>query len=128
MNVVEAWDTPEVVSYLLRKLSIRADLLGYDYLCTAIEMVVNDISCLHNMTKVLYPEIAKVHNTTPQRVERAIRHSIVAMLKDGRAAYTAYEVTGLPHDGVTNSMFIGSLAHLIVREPHNPIFEVRNYK
>lgn len=128
MNITESLETSEVVSYLLRKLGIRADLLGYDYLCTAIEMVVTDISCLHNMTKVLYPEVAKVHSTTPQRVERAIRHSIVAMLRNGRAAYTAYEVTGLPHDGVTNSMFIGALAHLIAREPHNPIFEVRNYR
>lgn len=128
MNILEAWETPEVVSYILRKIGIRADLLGFDYLCTAIEMTVADINCLHNMTKVLYPEVAKVHNTKATRVERAMRHCIECMLNECRAAFAVYELTALPADNVTNSMFIGTLTRLITREPHNPIFEVRDYR
>ena len=31
---------------------------------------------LNSITKQLYPTIAKMHKTTPSRVERAIRHAI----------------------------------------------------
>ena len=126
MNILDAWETTEVVSYVLRKLGIRADLLGYDYLCSAIELSIADVSYLHNITKALYPEVAKIHNTTPTRVERAIRHSIEALLNSGRAAFTAYEMIDMPADKVTNSQFIGTLVRLITREPHHPIFNVRD--
>ena len=39
-------------------------------------MVVNDIDIINQITKQLYPEIAKRYKTTPSRVERAIRHAI----------------------------------------------------
>ena len=31
---------------------------------------------INAVTKVLYPEVARRYNTTPSRVERAIRHAI----------------------------------------------------
>lgn len=39
-------------------------------------MVVNDIDIINQITKQLYPDIAKKFKTTPSRVERAIRHAI----------------------------------------------------
>lgn len=39
-------------------------------------MVVNDIDVINQITKSLYPKIAYKFNTTPSRVERAIRHAI----------------------------------------------------
>ena len=36
-------------------------------------MVYSDIELLGSVTKILYPEIAKKFQTTPSRVERAIR-------------------------------------------------------
>ena len=39
-------------------------------------VVVNDIDVINQITKQLYPSIASKFNTTPSRVERAIRHAI----------------------------------------------------
>lgn len=39
-------------------------------------MAVEDMNMLNSITKILYPTIAKNHQTTPSRVERAIRHAI----------------------------------------------------
>jgi len=39
-------------------------------------MVVKDLDVINSITKQLYPTIAKEYNTTPSRVERAIRHAI----------------------------------------------------
>ena len=39
-------------------------------------MSINDMDILNSITKQLYPSIAKQYNTTPSRVERAIRHAI----------------------------------------------------
>ena len=36
---------------------------------------------LTSVTKILYPTIAKKHDTTPSRVERAIRHAIEVALR-----------------------------------------------
>ena len=39
-------------------------------------MGVNNMDVINQVTKILYPEIAYKYNTTPSRVERAIRHAI----------------------------------------------------
>jgi len=39
-------------------------------------MILNDQQLLTAITKDLYPKIAEKYNTTPSRVERAIRHAI----------------------------------------------------
>ena len=42
----------------------------------SILMVVEDVSVLGAVTKELYPDIAKKHNTASSMVERGIRHAI----------------------------------------------------
>ncbi len=61
---------------LLHELCVPAHIKGYRYLADAILLVYNDPSLLGNITKKLYPNIAKRYNTTASRVERAIRHAI----------------------------------------------------
>ena len=39
---------------------------------------------LNSITKILYPTIAKRHQTTPSRVERAIRHAIEVAWSRGK--------------------------------------------
>ena len=46
-------------------------------------MVVNNVD-LFGITKELYPGIAERFNTTPSRVERAIRHAIEVAWSRGR--------------------------------------------
>ena len=65
----------EIVN-MLHKLGIPANIKGYRYLQDAIKMVVNNVKLLDTITKELYPSVAEKNNTTPTRVERAIRHAI----------------------------------------------------
>ena len=73
-----------LISRRLIEIGVPASLKGYRYIITAIEEVVMDEAVLEGVTKVLYPEVAKKHNSTPQRVEKAIRHAIeVAWSRNG---------------------------------------------
>ncbi|MDE6593141.1 MAG: sporulation initiation factor Spo0A C-terminal domain-containing protein [Oscillospiraceae bacterium] len=64
------------ITKIIRKIGIPANIKGYRYIRTAIMLVINDPSLLESVTKELYPEIARLHDATPARVERAIRHAI----------------------------------------------------
>ena len=65
-----------LVTNIIHEVGIPAHIKGYQYLREAIMMVVNDIDVINQITKQLYPDIAKAYHTTPSRVERAIRHAI----------------------------------------------------
>lgn len=72
-------------------------------------MSVKDMEMLNSITKLLYPSIAKKYQTTPSRVERAIRHAIEVAWSRGRMetldalfGYTINTGKGKP----TNSEFI----------------------
>lgn len=100
------------VTNLIGQLGIMPNLLGYHYIRKAVMMAVEDSSVLQGMTKVLYPTIAHEFNTTPSRVERAIRHSIERAWdrRKGRLLadmfYGLVDETNKPH----NSLFISMLA------------------
>ena len=79
----------------------------------AIIMVVNNIDVINQITKQLYPDIAKKYETTPSRVERAIRHAIEVAWGRGQTetvesifGYTVSAAKGKP----TNSEFIAMIA------------------
>ena len=57
-------------------MAYRLELKGYKYILAAIEQVLEDETSLEGVTKILYPDVAKKYNSTPQRVEKAIRHAI----------------------------------------------------
>ncbi len=103
----------EEVTEILHQIGIPAHIKGYLYLREAIMMVVEDIDLLGSVTKVLYPGIAQRFNTTPSRVERAIRHAIeVAWSRNNIEiikkffGYTIRTEKGKP----TNSEFIAMMA------------------
>lgn len=64
------------ITELLHEIGIPAHIKGYMYLRTAILETYLNVDFLGQITKVLYPEIAKRYQTTASRVERAIRHAI----------------------------------------------------
>ena len=72
------------VTNVIHEIGVPAHIKGYQYLRDAIMMSVNDTDVLNSITKVLYPTIAKQHNTTPSRVERAIRHAIEVAWSRGK--------------------------------------------
>lgn len=59
------------VTDMIHEIGIPAHIKGYHYLRDAIMMAVEDMDVLNAVTKVLYPTVAKLYQTTASRVERA---------------------------------------------------------
>ena len=69
--------SPEVtVTKMIHQLGVPAHIKGYHYLRSAILHCIEDSEMLECVTKLLYPTVASEFQTTPSRVERAIRHAI----------------------------------------------------
>lgn len=101
------------VTEILHQIGVPAHIKGYQYLREAIILTINDMDIINAVTKVLYPEVAKKFNTTPSRVERAIRHAIEVAWDRGDIevlqkffGYTVSNIKGKP----TNSEFIAMIA------------------
>ncbi|MEG2732447.1 MAG: sporulation initiation factor Spo0A C-terminal domain-containing protein, partial [Clostridium sp.] len=104
------------VTQILHEIGIPAHIKGYQYLRDAISTAVEDQEMMASVTKILYPSIAKRHQTTPSRVERAIRHAIEVAWSRGKMdtinelfGYTVSTGKGKP----TNSEFIALIADKI---------------
>ena len=104
------------VTNMIHEIGIPAHIKGYHYLRDAIIMAVEDMDVLNAITKILYPSIAKKHQTTASRVERAIRHAIEVAWSRGKLdtlddlfGYTVSNGKGKP----TNSEFIALIADTI---------------
>ena len=70
-------NTEVKISKVLKQLGILPNILGYEYLKEAIDMMLKDDSVIRKgVTKVMYPAIARKFTTESSRVERAIRHAI----------------------------------------------------
>lgn len=69
-------DLTVFISNILLQIGIPVNIKGYAYLREAITIKVHDPRSEMPVTKILYPEVAKKFQTTPVRVERAIRHAI----------------------------------------------------
>ena len=52
-----------LVTNIIHEVGVPAHIKGYQYLREAIMMVVNDIDVINQITKQLYPDIAKKYNT-----------------------------------------------------------------
>jgi two-component system response regulator (stage 0 sporulation protein A) len=101
------------ITNIIHEIGVPAHIKGYQYLREAIIMVVNNMELLSGITKELYPGIAEKYNTTPSRVERAIRHAIEVAWSRGRIetinklfGYTVHDEKGKP----TNGEFIAMVA------------------
>lgn len=115
-NVYGARDLEKDVTDIIHEIGVPAHIKGYQYLREAIMMSVEDNEMLNSITKVLYPSIAKKYQTTPSRVERAIRHAIEVAWSRGKMetldamfGYTINTGKGKP----TNSEFIALIADKI---------------
>ena len=109
-------DLEKDVTDMIHEIGVPAHIKGYQYLREAIMMSVEDIEMLNSITKILYPSIAKKYQTTPSRVERAIRHAIEVAWSRGKMetldslfGYTINLGKGKP----TNSEFIALIADKI---------------
>lgn len=101
------------ITNIIHEIGVPVHIKGYLYLREAIKMVIDNVELLGAVTKELYPSIAKKFNTTPSRVERAIRHAIEVAWSRGKVdtinqlfGYTVHNTKGKP----TNSEFIAMIA------------------
>lgn len=109
-------DLEKDITEIIHEIGVPAHIKGYQYLREAIKMSVEDTEMLGSVTKILYPTIAKHFQTTPSRVERAIRHAIEVAWSRGNIetleslfGYTINSNKGKP----TNSEFIALIADRI---------------
>lgn len=58
----------------LLAMGVPAGIKGFNYIADAIE-IFDERGTNISITKELYPAIAEKNNTTPSKVERAIRHA-----------------------------------------------------
>ena len=114
------------VTSIIHEIGVPAHIKGYQYLREAILIAVEDMEVINAVTKVLYPEVARRYNTTPSRVERAIRHAIEVAWDRGDLetlqkffGYTVSNTKGKP----TNSEFIAMIADRLVLQMHGTVRE-----
>ena len=101
---------------ILKDLGIPASIKGYNYIRSAV------MHCIENpemriVTKNLYPTLAKEYETTPPRVERAIRHAIGASWDraDIEKIHEMFGHTYSAHrDKPTNAVFIATITDYIL--------------
>ncbi len=112
----KVYDLEQDVTDIIHEIGVPAHIKGYQYLREAIMMSVREPAMISSITKVLYPTIARQFQTTPSRVERAIRHAIEVAWSRGRMetldalfGYTVNTGKGKP----TNSEFIALIADRI---------------
>lgn len=104
------------ITSIIHDIGIPAHIKGYNYLRESIILAIKDADIINCITKILYPTIAKMYQTTPSRVERAIRHAIEVAWNRGNTdtlndlfGYTISNGKGKP----TNSEFIALIADKI---------------
>lgn len=104
------------ITTIIHDVGIPAHIKGYNYLRDSIMLSIKDSEMINGITKILYPTIAKKHQTTASRVERAIRHAIEVAWSRGNLdtinelfGYTVSKGKGKP----TNSEFIALIADKI---------------
>lgn len=109
----------EKISNIFITVGIPAHIKGYQFLREAIKMAVSDPSIINSITKRLYPDIAEKFETSPSKVERAIRHAIEVAWNRGKIenintlfGIKVYSSTEKP----TNGEFIALVADKMLLE------------
>ena len=101
------------VTEILHQIGVPAHIKGYHYLRDSIMMCVLHPEIINAVTKELYPSVAGKYETTPSRVERAIRHAIEVAWDRGDVdvlnSYFGYTIQG-SRGKPTNSEFIAMIS------------------
>ncbi len=67
----------KIIKLTLIRIGIRCDLIGFSYLCYAIELVILNPNLIHSLCKDLYTKVSEKFDVKKDScVERSIRHAI----------------------------------------------------
>ena len=104
------------ISRFMLELGIPAHLRGYQFLRSAVLMCVQDMELVGSVTKLLYPDLARMYGTTAQKIERAIRNAIEVSWERGNSdifeELFGYRNTS-EYSRPTNSEYIATVADYI---------------
>lgn len=114
-----------LIQELLLDVGVPTGLVGYRYAQTGIRLILEDPQIVEQgITKAIYPAIARIHHSTPSRVERGIRTGIEAAFLRGdpdvQFNYFRNAVksgTGKP----TNKEFLVRIAEMISQGGNSPL-------
>lgn len=100
------------ITTIIHEIGVPAHIKGYLYLREAISMVYNDIELLGSITKVLYPDIAKIqHDCKPSRTGDSPRHRSRMEQRQHRLDFVTFGYTvSMSKAKPTNSEFIAMVA------------------
>ncbi len=104
------------IQELILTIGVPPNLYGYGYIVYAVELLLMEPEYQHYITKGLYVEVAKKFETTPSRVERAIRHAINVTWTYGNrnCIDTIFKNCVRPDKGVpSNSVFLSRLYYYV---------------
>lgn len=83
MKTKEIEEMRYVVKLALLKAGIRPDLIGFNYLAYAVELVIQEPNLINCLCKELYVRISKRFKAKNDYcIERSIRHAIETTLND----------------------------------------------
>jgi two-component system response regulator (stage 0 sporulation protein A) len=103
----------QAVSELMNKVGVPPNFKGYLYLRDCIKLVAKDFDRLGSIMKTVYPIVAERYDSTPQKVERTIRHALEITWERGNMKILD-ELFGNTVDAqrgkATNTLFIAKLA------------------
>lgn len=74
----------EKITNIFITVGIPAHIKGYQFLREAIKLAIDNPDIINSITKKLYPEVAERFDTSPSKVERAIRHAIEVAWNRGK--------------------------------------------
>lgn len=105
------------ITEALINFGVMPHLQGYRYLREGIKRNIQDRNVLHGVTKILYPDLAKLFHTNPKCVERSMRNAVETAWRGGdplrRESYFGpgkMEFSGKP----TNSRFIAMVTEFVL--------------
>ncbi len=106
----------EEIGELLEQLGLTGQEKGYERLSYAIAVTAQEFERAGSVTKLLYPDLAKHFQTTPEKIERSLRHLIEKSWEKGEKDRFE-ELFGYHKDNSeirpTNSEYIAILADRI---------------
>ncbi|MBN2879936.1 MAG: sporulation transcription factor Spo0A [Clostridia bacterium] len=96
----------ENITSIFLLIGIPAHIKGYQFLRIAVKKVMETPTLINAITKELYPCVAEEFETTPSKVERAIRHAIEVAWSRGKIenineifGYNIYTKNDKPSNG-----------------------------
>ena len=108
-------DRERTLCEAMQTLGVPAHMKGYRYLCRAVELVMEDPSLVHALTKALYPAVAREFGVPPACVERSIRSAAEAAWLRGDPEQQRAFLGAEPEGRFSNGTLIAAVAERLRR-------------